>query len=124
MDSTGSITIKHGPLFYSLHLSQNGWLAADLVQYLDEILEAEDREIAILKLLGYTMEIGPGKPLRRASHWVEIDLESRLLATNSRLIRKAVDQVEAGPEDPCGPEVFRRIHRILDGHDFTVELVS
>ncbi|MDA2935251.1 hypothetical protein MYX82_13060, partial [Acidobacteria bacterium AH-259-D05] len=51
---------------YILYFPHHGWLAADMAQYLDDILAAEDRQIAILKLLGYTMEINKEKPSRRS----------------------------------------------------------
>ena len=98
MSITGSISLKHGPLLGTLHFRDHGWLAADIAQYLGEILTAEDREIAILKLLGYTMEIRKEWPPRKSTHWVEIDLDNRVLTTNSELIRKAVNQIAEDPK--------------------------
>jgi len=121
---TGCISFKHGPLYGTLQFHENGWLAADLAQYLGDILVAEDREIAILKLLGYTMEIGKQWPARQSTHWVEIDLDKRVLTTNSDLIRKAVDQLAPGPEDPYSEGALKRLHRVLDEYDFTVELLG
>ena len=124
MSITGCISLKHGPLFYILRFPQHGWLAADLAQYLGDILAAGNREIAILKLLGYTMEFGKEWPVRNSTHWVEIDLDNRVLTTNSGLIRKAVDQIAASPEDPYPEGVLKRLHKVLDEHDFTVELLA
>ena len=124
MSITGCISLKHGPLFCTLHFPDNGWMAADVAQYLGDILAAEDREIAILKLLGYTMEIRKAWPARTSTHWVEIDLDARVLTTNSDLIRKAVDQITPGPEDPYPQGTLKRLHRVLDEHDFTVELLT
>jgi hypothetical protein len=120
---TGSISLKHGPLLGTLHFRDHGWLAADIAQYLGEILTAEDREIAILKLLGYTMEIRKEWPPRKSTHWVEIDLDNRVLTTNSELIRKAVNQIAPSPEDPYSEGVLKRLYKVLDEHDFTVELL-
>ncbi|MFQ5929510.1 MAG: hypothetical protein ACE5MK_07415 [Acidobacteriota bacterium] len=122
MSTTGSISFNHGSLHYTLYFSNHGWLAADMAQYLGDVLTAEDRPIAILKLLGYTMEIQKERPSRHADHWVEIDLERRVLATNSELVRKAVDQATPSPEDPYSPTALRCLHEVLDEHDFTVEL--
>ncbi len=95
-----------------------------MVQYIDDILEATDKEVAILKLLGYTMEVGQTPPSRRSDHWVEVDLENQVLTTNSDLIRKAVDEKPPEPEDPYSPVALKRVHRVLDAYDFTVRLVS
>ncbi len=119
---SGSISIKFGELHYSLLFPTNGWLAADLVQYLGEVIESPRPEVAILKLLGYTMEMAPGGHPRRADQWVEIDLEKREVVTNSPLIRKAVDQEEPTEEDPFNAPALRRIHALLDRYDFTVRL--
>lgn len=124
MSITGCISLKYGPLFYTLRFPSNGWLAADLAQYLGDVLVAENREIAILKLLGYTMEIRKEWPARESTHWVEIDLDNHVLTTNSDLIRKAVDQIAPSPEDPYPQGVLKRLHQVLDEHDFTVELLG
>jgi hypothetical protein len=121
---TGCITLKHGPLYYFLRFPNNGWLAADLAQYLGDILAAGNREIPILKLLGYTMEIGNEWPRRESTHWVEVDLDHCVLTTNSDLIRKAVDQIAPSPGDPYSAGVLKRLHQVLDEHDFTVELLA
>ena len=105
-----------------MRFSQNGWLAADMVQYVDEILAAEDQKIAILKLLGYTMQVGSSSPARRRTdHWVEIDIDRRILTTNSGLLRKAVERSPVDPEEPYSPVALRRIYDVLDQYDFTVK---
>ncbi len=124
VSSTGSLTIKHGSLYYTLFLPKHGWLAADMAQYLGDVLAAEDPGIAILKLLGYTLEIGQQQPARSADHWVEVDLDKCILSTNSDLVRKAVDQSPPDPDDPYNPRALCRLHQVLDQYDFTVELVG
>lgn len=121
---TGSLTIKYQTTFYTLLMPHHGWFVADLLQYLDDIYRAEDPRIAILKLLGYTMTISEQAPPRRAQHWIEIQVEGRTLSTNSDVIRKAVKQEPARPDDPFHQGVLDRIHNVLDGLDFTVELVA
>lgn len=121
---TGSISIKLGDLYHTLRFVDHGWLAADIVQYLDEVITAEQPQIAILKLLGYTMEVSKQKPPRRATHWVEVDLGERMIVTNSDLLRKAVEQAPPGPQDPYHPLALRRIYRVLDRFDFTVKFRS
>jgi hypothetical protein len=117
---TGSLTIKKGTLYYTLRFGHHGWLAAELVQYLDDVMGAEDQQVAILKLLGYTMEIAHEPPARLAHHWVEIQLEERTLSTNSAFIIKAVDQVPPEPQDPYSSGALRRVYEVLDRHDFEV----
>ncbi|GEM_PF-2271322 len=119
---SGSISIKIGKLHYSLVYPTNGWLAAELVQYLGDVIESSQPEVAVLKLLGYTMEMAPGSHAQRADEWVEIDLERREVVTNSPLIRKAVDQEEPTEEEPFNGPALRRIHALLDKYDFTVRL--
>jgi len=116
---TGSLSLRIEGTWYSLFFSRNGWLAVDLLRYLDDVLKAEDPPAAILKLLGYTLRIGSGPPRRRATHWVEVDLARRRLATNSNLVRRAVDQVPAAA-DPL--RMLEKIHTVLDRNDFTVVL--
>ena len=117
---TGSLTIKYRDSYYSLFFRQNGWLAAELLQYLDDVITAADPEVAILKLLGYTMTIGRENPPRRADHWVEVDLAARELTTNSPVVRQAVDQQPVKEGQPYGSLTLKRLYRVLDGHDFTV----
>ncbi len=117
---TGSLTIKYRDSYYSLFFARNGWLAAELVQYLDEVIAAADPEVAILKLLGYTMRISREKPPRQAGHWVEVDLAARELTTNSEVVRQAVDQEPVREDQPYGSLTLKRLYRVLDQHDFTV----
>ncbi|RPI26572.1 MAG: hypothetical protein EHM61_11370 [Acidobacteria bacterium] len=119
---TGLLTIKYGDFHYSLSFSRNGWLAAELVQYLDEVIEAGDTRVAILKLLGYTMLISRERPERIADHWIEVDLAARELTTNSEVVRQAVEQEPPTEGQPYGPLALRRIHAVLDKYDFTVRL--
>ena len=88
VSSTGSLSLKHGSLYYTLFLPKHGWLAADMAQYLGDVLAAEDQKIAILKLLGYTLEISQQQPARSADHWVEVDLDKCILSTTSDLVRR------------------------------------
>lgn len=117
---TGSLTIKYRDSYYSLFFAQNGWLAAELLQYLDEVIAAADTEVAILKLLGYTMTIGRESPPREADHWVEVDVAARELTTNSALVRQAVDQQPVQEGQPFGALTLKRLYRVLDQYDFTV----
>lgn len=91
----------------------------DLLRYLDDVLEASDPATAILKLLGYTLQIAAGPPRRRATHWVEVDLAARRLTTNSDLVRNSVDRL---PVAGVPPRMLESIHGILDRFDFTVVL--
>ena len=116
---TGSLSLKWEGTWYTLIFPRNGWLAVDLLRYLDDVLEAADPATAILKLLGYTLRIGVGPPRRRATHWVEVDLARRRLTTNSNLVRRAVDRAPAAT-DP--PRMLEKIHAVLDRYDFTVVL--
>ena len=119
---SGSISIKVGDRYYSLGLPTDGWLAAELVQYVGDVIESPDPDVAVLKLLGYTMEISPHGPSRGADHWVEIDLAKRELVTNSELIRKAVDREEPTEAEPYGSPALRRIYSFLDQYNFTVRV--
>lgn len=116
---TGSLGFRLEGTWYTLTFPRNGWLAVDLLRYLDDVLEASDPATAVLKLLGYTLQIGADPPRRRADHWVEVDLAERRLTTNSDLVRRAVDQAPA-PADP--PRTLEKVHGVLDGFDFTVVL--
>jgi hypothetical protein len=117
---TGSLTFKHEELYYSLYFAHNGWLAGDLVQYIDEVILSPQPEIAILKLLGYTMRMSRSSPPRETDHWIEVDLGKRELTTNSDLIRRAVDRQYE--DDRYSPAALRRVHEVLDRFDFTVRL--
>ncbi len=121
MDSaeTGSLSFRLERTWYILIFPRNGWLAVDLLRYLDDVLDASDPATAILKLLGYTLQIDVDPPRRRATHWVEVDLAQRRLTTNSDLVRRAVDRTPARA-DPL--RTLEKIHRVLDCFDFTVVL--
>lgn len=97
-------------------------MAAELIQYLDDVYNSESAEVGLLKLLGFNLKLSEGHPRRDAGEWVEVDLENRVLATNSRLIRCAVNRLTPGPEDTFSEYALRRIHTVLDSLDFKVEL--
>jgi hypothetical protein len=119
---TGSLCIKHEACFYSVHFDQNGWVAAELVQYLGDLYRAETAEVGILKLLGYTMRMSEGPPPRTADHWIEVDFAKKILVTNSELIRKAVKQETPQKDEPYWEPALKRIYAVLDALDFTVKL--
>lgn len=120
--STGSLSIQFEGTFFTLWFPGQGWMAAQFLENLDPVLKAEEPRVAILKLLGYTLTMSPEAPPRRADEWVEVDLDTRVLATNSSLVRKAVRGEGIGPDDPVLPSTLERIYEILDAHDFKVEL--
>jgi len=121
-DVTGSLSIKHEKAFYTAYFDRNGWVAAELIQYLDDLYRAEAAEVKILKLLGYTLRMSQEPPQRKADHWIEVDLAKRLLITNSELIRKAVKQESPGEDEPYWEPALKRIYGVLDALDFTVRL--
>lgn len=121
--TTGSLTIRHAEVNYTLLFADNGWMAAEMVQHIPGILATTEPEAAILRLLGYTMEISLEAPRRGADHWVEVALDERVLETNSDLIRKAVRGRRPDPEDPFAGFSLKRVHDALDQLDFTVRLV-
>ena len=49
---TGTLSLKYQGKFYSLIFGDHGWMAADLVQYLDKLYRSETPEVEILKLAG------------------------------------------------------------------------
>jgi len=121
---TGTLSLKHGKTFFSVCFEENGWIAAEMVQFLDDLYSADTLEVGILKLLGYTLQISEQFPRRSANHWVELNLDNRILETNSDLIRVAVRR-----ESPEGDEAYwgpalKRIHAVLHAHNFTVRLYS
>ena len=122
MPTTGSIAIRHTFLYYRLYFAHYGWLAAEMAQYVDDILTEKDPQLAILKLLGYTVEILPKAPSRDADHWLEIDVEKRILYTNSKLIRKAVEKMDPDAQASYSPAMLTRLHDVLDRNGFSVEL--
>lgn len=95
-------------------------MAGDMVQYLGSVYESDDPEVEILKLLGYTMKVSQHPPPRITDHWVEVDLDQRVLSTNSDFVRKAVYQEDPGPDDPYFKLALRNVHDLLDSQDFTV----
>lgn len=121
---TGTLALQTEGRCYTLSFMGHGWMAADMVQYIGDVFEAPQREVAILKLLGYTMEVRSEPPARAADHWVEVDLDQKVLRTNSDLIQKAVRQEAPADGDPYPPLALRNVYAVLDSHDFTVELVG
>jgi hypothetical protein len=121
---TGTVSIRASDRFFTLFFPKNGWLAAEMVQYLDDIFNAENPETKILKTLGFTVDIDSRFPPRRADHWVEVDLEKRTLATNSNVIREAVKQLAPPPDAQYQTLTLRNIYRVLDALDFTVQLIA
>jgi hypothetical protein len=77
--------------------------------------------VAILKLLGYTMSIAKDPPDRKLGTWVLVDLDAKVLQTNSALVRSAVDRNKPEESAPVSTASLKRIHDILDRFDFTVE---
>lgn len=121
--ATGTLSIFCDRLFYTQRFVGQPWIAAQLVQFLDEVIESSDRPTALLKLLGYTMIVSPDRPPRSPAHlWITVNLEERLLETNAAMIREAVDQVPAAADRPYTTAALRRIHSVLDRYDFTVKL--
>ena len=121
---TGSISIQKGETFYSIQFETNGWIAAELVQYLNDLYSSDSVEVGILKLLGYTLQMTDRPPARKADHWVEIDIHARVLRTNSELIRRAVKQESPAEEGPYWEPALKRIYAALDAQDFNVQLLS
>lgn len=122
MPEDGFISLGHQGNFYTLRFERQGWLVAHLVQYLDDILDARDKPAAILKLLGYTLEVSLHPPPRRAPYWVIVDLDDRILRTNVVWLEKAVDRNYQNSEtDPGDIPAMERTFRVLDSTDFTFE---
>lgn len=119
---TGSLSFRCKGRCYSLILQDRGWLAVELLRYLDEVLGSDQQPAAILKLLGLTMEVGSQPPPRDAHHWIEVDLDARRLASNSNLVRKAVKRQPPDRDDPVTTTTLERIYTVLDRFDFTAEL--
>ena len=97
-------------------------MAAEMVQFLDDLYGADTLEVGILKLLGYTLQMTEQPPRRSADHWVELDLDNLVLKTNSDLIRKAVRKESPKPDEVYWGPALRRIYTALDVRDFTVKL--
>jgi len=117
----GLLSLKSAQHYHTLEFPQRGWLAVELLRYLDDILISTNQQVAILKLLGYTMSITKDPPDRKLGTWVLVDLEAKVLQTNSALVRSAVDRTEPEEVAPVSPASLTRIHDILDRFDFTVE---
>ena len=121
---TGTLCVKHGSTFYTAHFEANGWIAAELIQYLDDIYRSDSVETGILKLLGYTLQIGASAPPRTADHWIELDIDEKLMVTNSELIRRAVKKESPGDDETFWGPALERIYAVLDARDFTVTLIQ
>ncbi len=119
---SGYLSLRTAESYHTLHFPERGWLAADLVQHLDDVLKAEKRQGAVLKLLGFTIQLSPGPPRRQGSHWIIVGLDDRVLETNSPYIRLAVSGGSTPHDLPFSEKTLHRIHRVLDRFDFTVEL--
>lgn len=122
--TSGSLSIRHADYYYTLHFADYGWMAAEMVQYIGDLYLVEDTRVGILKLLGYTLEISGDPPPRTAVHWVELDLEKRILSTNSDFVRKAVKKEEPDEGDPYLAPSLHRLYAALDSLDYAVELYS
>ncbi|HSR49677.1 MAG TPA: hypothetical protein VLV83_02545 [Acidobacteriota bacterium] len=124
MKSTaGSLRIRLAERYYTLDFESQGWLAAHMVQYLDRVYESRDRSAALVKMLGLGLRIHDERPPRRPGiHWVDVDLEKRLLESNSEFIRKAVDEEPVEDGEPYSALALKRVHQVLDAYDFTVKL--
>lgn len=110
---------------YTLLFPNRGWMAAELVGFLDEACQSDEPRLALLKLMGYTVQMSAQRPPRSPKrHWVEVDLQARLLETNSPVIRLAVEQQPPEKDAPYGPLSLKRIHDVLDRFDFTVKLYA
>ena len=121
--ATGTLSVLHDGTYYTWLFPGRGWMAAELVGFLDEVCQSEQQPLALLKLLGYTVQMTDERPPRSPRrHWVEVDLQARRLETNSPLIRLAVDQQPPEKDAPYGSLSLRRIHDVLDRYDFTVKL--
>ena len=119
----GYLSLKTAGVYHTLYFPERGWLAADLVSHLDDVLQAAEPRAAVLKLLGFTLQLSPDPPPRRGRHWIVVDLDKRLLETNSPVLRAAVTG-SALADPPLPEQTLQRIHRVLDRFDFTVELFS
>lgn len=122
MPEDGFISLGHQGNFYTLRFERQGWLVVHLVQYLGDILDAGDKPAAILKLLGYTLDISVRPPSRKAAYWVIADLDNRILQTNAVWLEKAVDHNYQDLEtDPGDIPAMERTFGVLDSADFTFE---
>ncbi|GAB4249420.1 MAG: hypothetical protein Kow00109_25480 [Acidobacteriota bacterium] len=120
----GRLSIRLGDTWYSLEFPTQGWLSVILLQFLDEVYAAKDPREAVIRWLGYTLQIGRERPPRSGSHWVEVDFAARVVESNSPVLRAVVGRggrkVEAAT--PWSETDLRRVYRTLDRLDFTVRL--
>ena len=98
--------------------------SAAVVQHLDDVLQSPQRRSAVLKLLGFTLQLSPDPPARAGNHWIIADLDERVLKTNSPYLRLAVSGGPLAADLPFPEPTLQRIHGILDRFDFTVELFA
>lgn len=119
---TGSLSFRLADTNYTLQFPDRGWLAIEMLRFIDEILEAPEPRVEVLKLLGLAVEISREAPVRTARHWIEVDLDRKRLISNSDWIRAAVRRKVLAEDDPVSPLTLEKIYRNLDLHDFSVEL--
>jgi len=119
---SGYLSLRTAQVYHTLYFQQRGWLAVDLVQHLDDVLKSDERQGAVLKLLGFTLQLSPNPPGPQGTHWIIVDLDDRVMKTNSPYIRLAVSGGSAPDDLPFSERTLPRIHRVLDRFDFTVEL--
>ena len=119
---SGYLSLRTAQVYHTLHFQERGWLAVDLVQHLDDVLKSDERQGAVLKLLGFTLQLTPDPPGPQGTHWIIVDLDDRVLKTNSQYIRLAVSGGSAPHDLPFPGRTLQRIHRVLDRFDFTVAL--
>jgi len=119
-NDSGSLSIRIDDTWFCLEFPQRGWISVILLQFLDDVMAADDRRTAVLRLLGYTLQLRSEPLPRWTEHWVEVDLSQRRLETNSSMMRAVVGR--GGRQGPWSPEDLRRVHQTLDALDFTVRL--
>lgn len=119
---SGSFTVKKGELYYCLRFHTNGWVAAEMIQFIDDLLRSQHPERSIIKYLGFTAEVTRKPAGRQAEIWVEVDLDQKVLETNSEMIRKTVVDGPDSFEDEVDAFSARQIFETLDRNDFTVRV--
>lgn len=122
MDEQGLLSFGLEGRFYTLYFPQRGWLAVELLHFLDDILRAPQPHIQIVKLLGYLLQVSSEKPSLQGRHWVVVDLGAKLIETNSPLLCRIVDERPIPENQPLPEATSRRIYELLDENDFTVKL--
>ena len=118
----GMISLKNRDSYFTLYFPEHGWLATELLQFIDDVMTATDQNAAILKLLGYTLQFSTDSPPRKTQYWAIVDLGARVLETNSEMVRRAVDREPPEPGSPHSPMALKKLHAVLDRFDFTVKL--